>query len=300
MPFLPKAAQYMLLSALGFSLMSLFVKLSADLGIPVMEILAARALVSLVLSFVTLKASGIPLLGTNKWLLTLRGFVGFLALSLGYYAVTHLPLAMATILQFLNPAFTAVLGFFILKEAVNAGTFSCIVLSICGALAITAPSLIGSMSDILVETFSLVAIAFGIGGALCSGFAYVIVKKLSKKEHPLVIVFYFPLIALPASVPFFWDEFVIPDLKGFIYLVLVGCFTQVGQVYMTKGMQLESASKATAYLYMQVVFATILGVIFLNEIPSIPTYAGAALIFIGAYINLIYKTKVKTPEQATA
>jgi len=287
---IPKPAQYMLLSALGFSIMSLFVKLSAARGIPVMEILAARALISLVLSAVAVKAAGIPFFGNNKPLLIARGVIGFIALSMVYYTVTELPLAAATVLQFLNPMFTAFFGYFLLKEAVGRGLVVCIVLSTIGVCLMTLPQ---SFESLLISTDQLppLAIATGIGGATLSAIAYVIVRRLSQTENPYVIIFYFPFVALPASIPFFYNDFVMPDGIGWLYLLLVGCFTQLGQVMLTKAMALSGAGKNTAYSYTQVVFAASLGFVFLGEIPSIATLLGAACILLGAWVNIAFKSR---------
>ena len=143
------------------------------------------------------------------------------------------------------------------------------------------------------QDLSSFALLIGLGGAILSALAYVIVRRLGSTEHPLVIVFYFPLIALPISLPFFYQDMVMPSLQGFSYLVLVGCFTQVGQVYLTKAMAIESAGKNTAYAYTQVIFATLWGFFFLGEIPAITTIIGASLILLGAYFNIAFKTRAE-------
>lgn len=289
---MPKPAQYMVLSALGFSLMSLFVKLSSQAGIPVMQILAARAFISLLLSYATLKAINIPVFGQNHTLLLARGFVGFLALTMVYYSVTHLPLAVATVIQFLNPIFTAILGFILLKEVMNRALIYCTVCSIAGVIIMVAP--FETLQETLsTDTLSPFALIVGLGGAILSALAYIIVRKLGSTEHPLVIVFYFPLVALPASVPFFYQDFVMPNTIGFFYLLMVGCLTQVGQIYLTKAMALESAGKNMAYSYTQVLFATVFGVLFLNETPSFATIMGALLILLGAYLNIAFKPRAR-------
>ncbi|MFA0372566.1 EamA/RhaT family transporter, partial [Vibrio sp. 10N.222.54.F6] len=82
------------------------VKYISNYGIPVFEIVAARALVSLIISYVDVKRKRISIWGNNKPLLFVRGTVGTAALMCVYYAVTTLPLAEATILQYVHPVFT--------------------------------------------------------------------------------------------------------------------------------------------------------------------------------------------------
>jgi len=284
----PPAARLMMMSAMGFSLMSLCVKLAANAGIPLMEILAARSLVSIVLCLWLLQGTGINLLGTNRWLLITRGLVGFVALSMVFYSVTHLPLAEATVLQYLNPLFTALLGLFLLKEPIHKGVIACIALSMVGVLIMTTPGL--SITDLRLK-YPPLALAAALGGASLSALAYVIVRRLNVTENPLVIVLYFPLVSLPATLPFVIPNFVMPTLESGFYLLLVGLFTQIGQICLTQAMQTESAGKAMSYSYLQVVFAGIWGVIFLAEIPAVATFIGAAFIMTGAWINMVAKNK---------
>jgi drug/metabolite transporter (DMT)-like permease len=90
---LPLSARFMLLSALGFALMTTCVKLVATHGIPLLEIVAARSLVSLFLSYFDVRRKGLSVWGTHRTLLVARGVVGTLALICVYYVVTVLHLA---------------------------------------------------------------------------------------------------------------------------------------------------------------------------------------------------------------
>lgn len=89
---IPIGVRFMVLSAFGFALMSATVKHVSLHGIPVFEIVAARALVSLVISYLDVKRKGISVWGNNKPLLFARGAVGTMALMCVYYSVTTLPL----------------------------------------------------------------------------------------------------------------------------------------------------------------------------------------------------------------
>ena len=287
----PLGLRYMLLSALGFSIMTACVKLVSQHGIPVLEIVAFRAFISLVLSYLTVKHKGISIWGKNKPWLVARGAVGTLALICVYYAVATLPLAEATILQYLHPVFTAILAFIFLKERLQFSTVACIACSLAGLVFIIQPSLLfhqKSHTDSIV-TLPTLSIIAALCGALGSAVAYVIVKRLSNNEDPSVIIFYFPLIALPLSLIALGGDFVLPSLDSLFLLLLVGVFTQVGQIGLTKAMQTEDASKATAFSYIQVLFSIILGLLIFSEIPSFFTLLGGALIIIGAFINVFFK-----------
>jgi drug/metabolite transporter (DMT)-like permease len=283
----PISMRFMVLSAFAFSLMTACVKLVSTYNIPVFEIIAARALVSLVISYIDIKRKRISVWGNNKKLLIARGMAGTLALVCVYYAVTTLPLAEATLLQYTYPVFTAVLAFFFLKERIQRSTLICIILSLFGLLVMVMPNL-SINSGIVLPWFSVLA---ALLGALGSAIAYVIVKRLSQGEDSSVIIFYFPLIALPLSIILLGDNFVMPNIEALILLLLVGIFTQVGQVGLTKAMQSEVATKVTAFSYIQVVFSILFGFIIFSEVPSAWTLSGGALIIIGALINVFGNKK---------
>ncbi|CAG22932.1 DMT family transporter [Photobacterium profundum] len=285
----PVGVRYMLMSAIAFALMSSCVKLVSTYGIPVFEIVAARAVVSLIISYADIKRKRISVWGNNKKLLIARGVAGSLALICVYFAVATLPLAEATILQYLHPVFTALLALVFLRERIQLSTIICIVFCIVGLLVMVSPGLTFDSTAAL----PWLSVTAALLGALGSAIAYVIVKRLSSSEDSSVIIFYFPLIALPLSVLFLGNDFVMPDTEALLLLLFVGISTQVGQIGLTKAMQTEVASKATAYSYVQVVFSIILGWLFFSEIPSIWTWAGGTLIIIGAFINVFGNLKFK-------
>lgn len=284
---IPLGVRYMVLSAFGFSVMAVCVKLASGRGIPVLEIVAARALVSLMLSFLDIKRKRISLLGVRRNLLIARGAVGAVALICVYYALTVIPLAEATVLQYLHPMFTAILALIFLKERIQWSTLICIVFSFMGLVAIARPDILfNTLSAPILPAFALAA---AILGALGSAVAYVLVRKLSQTEDPSVIIFYFPLIALPLSLLWLGNDFVLPKGWEWGILLLVGVFTQVGQIGLTKAMQTETAGKATAFSYLQVIFATGLGWWIFGEVPGLWAWVGGSLILLGALINLLWK-----------
>lgn len=279
---IPVGVRYMLISAFSFALMSSCVKLVSTYGIPVFEIVLARSLVSLIISYIDIKRKKISIWGNNKKLLLARGITGSLALICVYFSIATLPLAEATILQYLHPVFTAMLAIIFLKEKVQISTVICISFCIAGLLVIISPGFTFENSTEL----PLLSIVIALLGAFGSAVAYVIVKRLSCTEDSSVIIFYFPLITLPFSILLLGNNFVMPNTEALILLLFVGIFTQAGQIGLTKAMQTEVASKATAYSYIQVIFSIILGWLIFSEIPSVWTLAGGMLIITGAFINV--------------
>lgn len=275
----------MLISALGFALMAACVKEVNGLGIPVLEIVAVRSIVSGIISYADIKRKKIPMFGHNKVLLIARGTVGTFALMLVYYAVTTLPLAEATVLQYLHPVFTAILALFFLKEIIQRSTIACIVISLIGLSIIIQPNL-QLDSGVHYPWLSIIA---GVLGAFGSAVAYIIVKKLTKTDDSSVIIFYFPMVAFPVSMIMLGSDFVVPSLTAMGILILVGIFTQIGQVGLTKALHCADANKATAYAYVQVLFSVFIGWAYFSEVPVVTTVIGGGLIMVGALINVFWK-----------
>jgi len=283
---LPISAWYMVASALGFALMVACVKIAnTTYQIPVLEIVAARAIVSALISYADIRRKKISPWGNNKPLLIARGTVGALALIFVYYAVTTLPLAEATILQYLHPVFTALMALFFLKEVIQRSTLACIALSLMGLVIMIQPNFLPDSAI----SYSWVSIGAGLLGAFGSAVAYIMVKKLTQTEDSSVIVFYFPIIAIPISVALLGGDFVVPSLAATGVLVLVGIFTQVGQIGLTKALHSADANKATAYAYVQVLFSVFIGWVYFSEVPVFTTLVGGAFIMAGALINVLWK-----------
>lgn len=274
--------RWMVLSAAGFALMGALVKLAGEAGVPLLQIIAVRALVSLALSLADTHRAGVHPLGKQRGWLLLRGVVGFVALTGVYYSMLHLPYAEATMLQYTHPVFTAVLAFMVLGEVPRPATVACVLLSLLGLGVLLMPS----VTDAALGALPMAAVAAGLGGAFGSGVAYTIVRKLAGTEHPAVIVIYFPLVCLPGTVLLGGSDFVWPNAATWAVLLGVGVFTQLGQIAMTRAMALDTASRNTSLSYIQIVFAAGLGALIFGELPTPFTWGAAALILAGAGVNL--------------
>ena len=269
-----RGALLMMLSALAFSVMTVLVKLAGE-RLPSQEIVVARAIVSLALSWSLLRRAGISPWGHDRVWLWIRGLLGFAGLSCVYAAVTHLPLAEATVLQYLHPAITALLAGLFLGERITRPIVLATLLSLAGVVLVARPALLfGSSAVALDPVWVLVAVA----GAAFSASAYVVVRKLSRTEDPLVIVFYFPLVTVPAAIPTMWSDFVLPRGIEWLLLLGVGLATQVGQVSLTRGLGLLPAATGTALSYLQVVFAAVWGIWIFGETLDRWTVLGGLLV----------------------
>ncbi|MGL6132827.1 MAG: DMT family transporter [Prochlorococcaceae cyanobacterium] len=287
----------MLLSALSFSLMGICVK-QVGSRIPAAEVVLARALVSLALSWWLLRRAGISPWGQRRGLLIWRGAIGSVALLCVYVSLSTLPLASATVLQYLYPTFTALLAWLLLGERVGRRVLAAVALGWAGVLLVAQPARLlagGALagSPALPAGAVLVAVA----GALCTAVAYVSVRTLAASEHPLVIVFYFPLVAVPLSLPLVLLHPVLPTPLELLWLLGVGLFTQLGQVTLTRGLVGLPAAQATAISYAQVGFAGLWGWLIFGEVVDGWTLAGAALVLAATLISLSSRRQQRPPAQ---
>lgn len=272
----------MIASALGFSVMSLLVKVASP-RLPLGEIVFARAVVTLAISYVMVRRAGLAPLGSGtpgvRRTLLVRGFLGFCGLAGYYIAIDRLPLADATTLQNTVPLLTAVLAWRVLGERVSRWTALALACGAAGVTIVARPLAHGA------DALDALGIAAALGGAACSAIAYVTVRRLSRTEHPLVIVLAFPLLATPLSLPWLLYDCRVPSALDLLLLVGLGCATQVGQVFLTKGLAAERAASATSVNYLQVAFAMGWQLAIFGDVPSITTVIGAALVIGGTAIT---------------
>lgn len=271
---LSRGVLFMAASALGFSGMSVLVKVASP-RLPTGEIVFARALVTLVLSYALVRRAGLSPWGRQRGALVFRGLLGFGGLTGYYLALARLPLADATTIQNATPLITAVLAWWLLDEAIGWPTGIAIAIGICGVALIVHPGGAG---------LDPTGVAVALGAVSCSSIAYVTVRKLARTEHPLVIVFYFPLVATPLALPWAIHTFVMPQPIDWLLLVAIGVTTQVGQVFLTKGLAIERAGRATTVGYLQVAFAMIWQLVVFGVAPTGWTIAGASLILGGTLL----------------
>jgi len=273
-------ARSMLASAAAFAGMTAAAKLLGA-RLPLFEIVFVRAALSTLATLWLLRRAREPALGSRRPLLWLRGLFGFCGLSCSFYAVIHLPLAEATLLQFTHPLFTVALAALLLGERIERGVLLGIPLSVLGILAVARPAaLFGGPSSL--DSF---AVAVGLAGAFFAADAYVSVRHLARTgEHPLAIVLWFPLVTTFLSAPLMLQSFVWPRGAEWLWLLAAGGFAQIGQMSLTRGIQLLPASRATVFSYTQIVFAAALGALVFGERPDTWTAVGGALVLGGAWL----------------
>lgn len=268
------SVQSMLLAGVFFALMNVSVKFIP--GIPAIEIILFRSLFSLVFSFLVLKKQGVPVLGNNKKLLIIRGVVGSIGLISFFYTLQKIPLASAVTIQYLSPIFTTILGIFLVKERVKPVQFVWFGISFLGVFVLQ------GFDPRVNLTYSLV----GMISALFSGLAYNVIRKLKNTEHPLVIIFYFPLVTLPVASIVSYFTWVQPVGWEWLILLWIGICTQAAQYFMTVAYQNANVAKISSLSYLGILYALFFGFLFFGETFGLLSYLGMGLVLLGILLNL--------------
>lgn len=281
---LSKGVLYMLLATFIFAVMNVLVKYLPN--IPAIEIILFRSIVSFFMSGITLKLKGIPLFGKNKKILLIRGLAGALALMMFFTTLQEIPLAGAVTLMFLGPIFTTLIGIWVVGEKVNSIQWLFFALSFAGIVMIKG----------FDPRISPLMALLGVGAAFCSGVAYNMIRKLKTSEHPLVIIFYFPLVTLPIVGIYSIFHWVQPEGIEWLLLIGVGVLTQIAQYFMTISYQSEELSKVSNISFIGIIYALGFGFFLFDETFNVLTYLGMTAVMTGVVMNVVFKHKKKTHE----
>lgn len=267
----------MLLSVVGFSLMNLVVKFLGRL--PATELVLFRSIVSIVLSYVVIRRKGLSPLGNSRKHLFLRGLFGATALTLFFFTLQRLPLATAITIQYLSPIFTALFAIFLLKERVAPIQWVFFAFSMAGIILIKG-------FDPSLSPWLLLA---GLGSAIFSGLAYNMIRKVKDTDDAVVVVFYFPLVAIPIMIVFSFFHWTTPIGWEWLLLLLMGVLTQFAQINMTKALQSTTLNKIAGFKYFGLIFALSFDWLIFGVGYSLYTMAGMIMVVGGVLLNLFSK-----------
>lgn len=266
----------MFLSTIAFFLANVFVKQVAH--IPAMEIVFFRCIVAATFCVYGLRRARASIIGTNHSLLLLRGVFGTIALFCFFLTLQQMPLASAQTIQYLSPIFTAVIAIFVLKEGVLPAQWFFYAIAFSGVLMI-------ERFDTRISPFYM---ALGILSAFFSGLAYNLVRSLREREHPLTVVLHFQLVG--AVVGFFslFFEWVAPVGIEWLYLFLIGVFSQLGQMFLTNALQRERIAGVVIINYTGLIYAITVGWVVFGEPQGPMAIAGMLLVVLGVVLSVMY------------
>lgn len=265
---------FIILAGFFFASMSFFVRLSGDL--PTMEKAFFRnAVAVLVAAFMLARTKEGFHVQKGSWPdLLMRSFFGTVGLICNFYAVDHMNIADANILNKLSPFFAILMSYFILKEKANKVEWACVVAAFIGAVFVVKPAF----------NMQFVNAMIGVIGGLGAGIAYTFVRKLGKKgERGPMIVMVFSAFSCLCTLPFLIAEFQPMKAVQLLCLLMAGVSAAGGQIFITKAYTKAPAKEISVFDYTQVLFAALLGFAFFGQIPDWMSLVGY-LVIIGSAI----------------
>jgi drug/metabolite transporter (DMT)-like permease len=277
--FLTEGVRAMFLSTLAFSLANVFVKQVSH--IPAMEVVFFRTTIATVFCVIGLFRANADWRGSNRALLLLRGLFGTTALFLFFVTLQNIPLASAMTIQYLSPIFTSIIAIFVLSEKVRSLQWIFYALAFSGVLLI-------EQIDTRVSLFYLL---IGIISAICSGVAYNLVRSLRGREHPLTVVLHFQLVGVVAGFISLFFEWRTPGGWDWLYLFLIGVFSQLGQIFLTSALQKERVAGVAIINYTGLVYAVAIGWLVFGEMQTLESMIGMLLVVFGVLLSVIYSNR---------
>ena len=270
------------ISAFCFAVMGLFVKLAGDL--PVFQKSFFRNTVSLLFAYLMLKKAPETkkLDKGDKTVLFLRSLFGATGVVCNFYAVDHLLLADAGILNKLSPFFALLMGALVLKEKLRPFQVGAVIAAFMGALLVIKPGAgIASMPALI-----------GFFGGACAGTAYTMIRLLGKRgvSGPY-IVFYFSAFSLITMGPLMLFDLRPMTFMQVAFLLLAGLSAAGGQFAITAAYCYAPAREISIFDYSQIIFSAALGFVFFRQVPDMWSFMGYGVILATAFANFLYNTK---------
>ena len=260
---------FIIMAGFFFSLMTFFVKCSGNL--PTMQKAFFRNAVAMIVSIILLARSeeGFMIKKSSWPSLFMRCLCGTAGLICNFYAIDRLGLADSNILNKLSPFFAIIMSVFLLKEKANKVEWLSVAIAFIGAIFVIKPSFQ------ITSVYGLIGLLGGLG----AGVAYTFVRKLGKQgERGPVIVMCFSTFSCLVTIPFLILNYVPMSIEQWIFLLLAGAAATGGQLSITKAYTKAQAREISVFDYSQIVFAALLGLVFLNEIPDCYSIIGYVII----------------------
>lgn len=276
-----KGILFIVLAALGFALMSLFVKF-VDNDIPTTQKVLFRNGISVIVSFFMVVYHKESFYGKkeNTPLLLLRSTFGTIGMLLFFYSISTVDsLGDVNMLNKLSTFFLIIFSAIFLGEKVKKYQITMIVVAFIGSLFIIKPSF-------EVDLFPYMA---SVLAAVAAGAAYTVLRVLGTKEKYYTVVLFFSTFSVVSITslmllidkPFF--NFAPMNFTEILYLTLAGLFATVGQFGTTLAYKYAPAKEISIFNYTNVVFASILSIIVFSDVPDVYSIVGYFIIFGAAY-----------------
>ncbi|MGF0031792.1 DMT family transporter [Bariatricus sp. SGI.154] len=275
-----KGILYIVLSAFCFALMNMFVHMSGDL--PSIQKSFFRNFVAAIFACIILLKERVPFRCKKKNLpyMLMRAIFGTLGILCNFYAVDHLVLADASMLNKMSPFFAVIFSMLILKERVTVPQALIVVAAFLGSLFVVKPT---------VSNMDLVPSLIGLLGGIAAGAAYTMVRKLGEGgEKGPFIVFFFSTFSCVVTLPWLLFDYHPMTIQQTGILLLAGLSAAGGQFAITAAYCYAPAREISVYDYSQIIFSAVLGFLVFGQIPDGWSWLGYGIICAMAVVMFFY------------
>lgn len=272
-----------IMSAFCFALMSFFVRMAGDL--PPIQKSFFRNFVAAIFAGIILMKNGVPFhcKKENLGYMLGRSICGTIGILCNFYAVDHLVLADASMLNKMSPFFAVIFSYFLLKEKITVPQGLFVIGAFVGSLFVIKPTF--SNMDLLP---SLIGLCGGIG----AGVAYTMVRKLGERgEKGPFIVFFFSTFSCVVTLPWLLFDYHPMSLVQIGILLFAGLSAAGGQFSITAAYCYAPAREISVYDYSQIIFSAGLGFFFFEQIPDLLSWIGYAVICLMAVAMFLYNNR---------
>lgn len=259
--------------------MNMFVRMAGDL--PSVQKSFFRNQIALIFALIIMKKDHITFSckKENRLPLLLRATFGTLGVLCNYYAVDHLVLADASMLNKMSPFFAVIFSSLILKEKISVRQGALVVGAFLGSLLVIKPTF---------ANMDLLPSLIGLAGGLCAGAAYTYVRKLTTngEKGPMVVCFFSGFSCL-VTLPFVLFDYHPMSLAQLGILLLAGLAAAGGQFAITAAYSYAPAREISVYDYSQIIFSAILGFFVFGQVPDLLSWIGYVVICSMAIVNYL-------------
>ena len=272
-----------LCSAFCFALMNMFVRLAGDL--PAIQKSFFRNLVAMIFAIIIMNRNHIRFgwKKSNFKYFLIRSAVGTVGILCNFYAVDHLMISDASMLNKMSPFFAVICSYFILKEKISIPQAVFVIGAFLGSLLVIKPTF---------SNMDLIPSLIGLMGGLGAGIAYTFVRKLTMNgEKGPVIVCFFSGFSCLFTLPFLILDYHPMSGLQIVTLLAAGLAAAGGQFSITAAYGFAPAKEISVYDYSQVIFAAILGFVFLGQVPDLFSWIGYLVICSMAVAMFLYNNR---------
>ena len=265
---------YMFISVCAFSLMDVIVKWSDDY--PVGQVLFFRGFFGIIpILFLIPKDRYVDFYKTTRPMLHFkRCLAGLIALVAIFIALRNLPLATVVSISFAAPIFTTIFSIFMLNEKVGFYRWLAVIVGFVGIVIISEPG------------FSSLNFYYIYPIIFCLGLSYVAIaiRKLSSTEPVWLISFFFSFSIMILSFFSFYQNWILPSFIDLFLLAMIGILGGLANLWLSQSYKFSEVSLVTPLKYLALIFAIIFGYFIWDEIPTLKTLLGAALVILSSFI----------------